>query len=265
MPFLTTNGARLHYLVKGEGPPLLMIAGLASDSASWAPVIERLSARYKTIIPDNRGVGRTQSDGPIALNDFVDDLIALLDHLSIRRTHICGHSMGGAIAMGIASQWPGRVADMVLAAAGPKLRPLSWAAIDALTTLREAGAPEEPWFRSFFTWLFKPDFFDDPRAVAAAIAMAQAYPLRQSAQDMRRQVDAMEGLDLRPALEAITARTLILRGRRDMLFPIEDQNPYAQLSSHQVRFLDAAAHSLHWDAPDAFCDALTTFLGEIAP
>ena len=49
----------VYYEIHGEGAPLLMIAGLASDSQSWQPIIADLASHYRLITVDNRGAGRT--------------------------------------------------------------------------------------------------------------------------------------------------------------------------------------------------------------
>ena len=84
---------------------------------------EPLSARYRTIAPDNRGVGRTRTqDGPIDIDVLADDCEALLDHLGIGRAHVLGHSMGGFVAQRLALRHPGLVHRLVLTAASRSTR-----------------------------------------------------------------------------------------------------------------------------------------------
>ncbi|CAG0973000.1 partial Putative non-heme bromoperoxidase BpoC, partial [Gammaproteobacteria bacterium] len=79
MPTLDLPDLSLHYEDRGSGPPLLLVAGLASDSFSWLPVATPLAARFRTIMPDNRGVGRTRpQDGPCSIDAIADDCAALL-------------------------------------------------------------------------------------------------------------------------------------------------------------------------------------------
>ncbi|MHA7873204.1 MAG: alpha/beta fold hydrolase, partial [Hyphococcus sp.] len=86
MPDISVNGITLHYETAGSGPPLLLIAGFASDCASWAPVAPLLAKRFTLIMPDNRGCGRTRTHGrKVAIDAMADDCAALLDHLSIER------------------------------------------------------------------------------------------------------------------------------------------------------------------------------------
>ncbi len=254
----------MHYQVAGDGPPLLLIAGFASDSGSWAPVTPRLSQSRRLIMPDNRGSGRTRGGGsPLALRDYAEDCIALIDQLGLRAVDIVGHSMGGAIAMEIASAWPARVRKLIVAASPPKANAHSRAVIESLTALREDGAPDEHWFRNFFCWIFARSFFDDPRAVDAAIAIAMRYPYKQSAVDMRRQCDSLKGADLTARLGAIAADTLALAGEHDLVYPLADvQKAYGNLPNIRCETIADAAHSLHWDQPEAFISAVLRFVGD---
>lgn len=262
MPHISVNGIDLFYSTLGDGPPLLMIGGLASDSASWAPITAALGSTHKLIMPDNRACGQTRDDGrKLTLRHYVDDMIALLDHLGLRSVDVLGHSMGGSIAMELSATRPDRINRVVLAASAPSLPRHSRAVIDSLAALREAGAPDEHWFRSFFCWLFHPDLFTDPRAVDAAIAMAMRYPFRQSVEAMRRQVDAMRDVDLANKINAISARGLVLAGERDLLFPSDlIEAAFAPYDNFQVKIIPGSAHSVHWDQPKEFSSSVLNFL-----
>ncbi|MEM8770944.1 MAG: alpha/beta fold hydrolase [Pseudomonadota bacterium] len=262
MPFLSVNGIDYHYRTDGDGPPLLLIAGLASDSASWAPVSGALAKTARLIMPDNRACGQTQANrGEVSLTAFADDCIALLDHLGVKSANVLGHSMGGAIAMELAATRPDRVNRLILCASAPKISARARQAIKSLADLRASEKATADWYRTFFCWLFAPAFFEDARAVDAAVAMAMAYPHRQSAADMRRQIDAMIGVDLTQKLHKIRANTLILAGQYDILFPACDiRNAYGALEDVEISIFENAAHSLHWDQPQVFCERVERFL-----
>ncbi len=262
MPDLSVNGISLHYETAGDGPPLVLIAGLASDGASWAPVTPFLAPHARAILPDNRGCGQTQiKHSAVTVEAMADDNIALLDHLEIEQTDMLGHSMGGVIAMAIAARRPDRLRRLVLSATTPAVPPHARLVIETLVSLREAGAPEEDWHRAFFHWLFHPPFFESEAAVAAAIAMARAYPHAQSPADMRRQVDALRAYDASTLPAQIKTETLILAGEGDLLFPPQMiAENFRSLKNHRVEILPDAAHSLQWDQPEAFASAVVRFL-----
>ena len=81
MPSTIVNGIDLYYEIHGKGAPLMLIAGLASDSQSWQPIMKDLSRNYRVITLDNRGVGRTKpSDINISIQKITDDCISLVRH-----------------------------------------------------------------------------------------------------------------------------------------------------------------------------------------
>ncbi len=83
MPTVPINGIELYYETLGEGPPLLLVAGLASDSQSWATVTADLAKGRRAILVDNRGVGRTRPWGaevsiPVMAEDCAPTWVASL-------------------------------------------------------------------------------------------------------------------------------------------------------------------------------------------
>ncbi|MEP6625712.1 MAG: alpha/beta hydrolase, partial [Acidimicrobiia bacterium] len=105
------DGMTIHYDVFGrrDGPPLLMIQGLGTDSRGWALQRLALGRRYRCITIDNRGVGRTgPAPEPYSLERMALDAIAVLDAEEIDRAHVMGASMGGVIAQIIGVLHPDR-------------------------------------------------------------------------------------------------------------------------------------------------------------
>ena len=261
MPVFSRSDADIHYEVTGDGPPLMLIAGLASDNASWGPVAPILSRQFTLIMPDNRGAGRTKTSASLSINAMAEDYAALLDHLEIERAHIVGHSMSGIIAMTLAATAPERIDRLVLAASCAKTPARAVSVIDTILLLREAGAPQEYWLRSFFHWLFKPAFFENKNAVDAAIALSVAYPYAQSVEDMRRQVDALRAYDASTLPAAIRTQILLLAGEHDLMFsPQEIKASFAEAPAARLNVLPGAAHSLYWDDPAGFSEAVCEFL-----
>src|ERR687897_2379071 len=116
MAIAEVNGQRLYYEVHGEGEPLLCVHGLACDTLAWIPQIHGFSAAYRTVIFDNRDVGRSSmAEEDYEIADMARDALALADQLGLDTFHLVGISMGGAIAQEIALQAPDRVRTLTLA------------------------------------------------------------------------------------------------------------------------------------------------------
>ena len=100
---------------RGDGPPVLLIAGLGDPAEAWTFQQEELSSRYRTIAFDNRGVGRSPlPDTPLTVEGMADDAATILDELGIDRADIVGFSGGSVTAQELAIRHPERVKSLVL-------------------------------------------------------------------------------------------------------------------------------------------------------
>ena len=142
----------LFYEECGNGVPLLLVAGLASDSLSWETVIPLLERDFRLIMPNNRGVGRTGlCDGmQVSINGMAQDCAALLESLGIEHCHVLGHSMGGFIALELARLHPQRVDSLILAATSYRSSRRNNRLFREIAEDRLAGLSDERWLRRFF-------------------------------------------------------------------------------------------------------------------
>src|SRR5262249_32818017 len=104
MPFLDLGKVRLHYLDEGDGAPLVLLHSLGGSSTMWAGIMPALRQRFRVIAPDLRGHGRSTQGIAAEVGLCADDIVCLLDHLGIGRSAFIGISMGGHIAMKIATR-----------------------------------------------------------------------------------------------------------------------------------------------------------------
>jgi pimeloyl-ACP methyl ester carboxylesterase len=115
MPFFRDEGLSIHYLERGRGEPLLLIHGLGCSGADWAFQVAVLERRFRVIIPDLPGSGHSlppRSEYTIA--GFAGALWKLMDHLGIAKANIVGFSLGGAVAIEMATLRPACVPRMGL-------------------------------------------------------------------------------------------------------------------------------------------------------
>ncbi|EEB83312.1 alpha/beta fold hydrolase [Roseobacter sp. GAI101] len=258
MPELSLPDVTLHYEVDGSGPPLLMIAGMVSDSASWAPLVPLLSPHFTLIRPDNRTTGRTVPvDAPVSVDLYARDCAALLTHLDIPRAHVIGHSMGGMIALELMHASPDTIASLTFAATAPIRLTRNLALFKALLTIRQSDAAPDTWLHAFFPWLFAPAVYDIPGAVDAAAAASLTYAHAQSVGGMAHQLNALEGYRPTALPSPLPVPTQALLAGDDMLIPLAmAQQALAGVTTHIV---SDAGHSIHWDAPQAVADHLKDF------
>jgi len=263
MPTFPHNGADLYYEVRGTGKPVMLVAGLAADSSFWLPVINDLAARCQIILIDNRGSGRTTPmDAASSIRTMADDCMALVGHLHVPKVTLVGHSMGGMVVQDCAIRYPQLIDKVVLAATAAVAMPrdndlfASWATLYATI---DRGL----WFRNLFYWVFSPRFFDKRTAVNALVQLATAYPYQQSAQALRNQVQAIAAFDCTRSLSAIQARTLVLAGTEDLLFPIAASAAFAKAIPHATfSAVEGSAHSIPPEFPQEFTRRVLDFLAD---
>src|SRR5437870_6821988 len=102
------------------------------------------------------------------------------------------------------------------------------------------------WFRNVFYWIFSARFFDDEKAVDESVRLAITYPYPQSARSFRLQADALAAFDSTHQLSNVRARTLVVAGGEDLLFPLELCRLFAdRIPGSSFATIDGAAHSIH--------------------
>jgi len=157
--FAHINEIALHYQEIGaaEGrPTLVFVNSLGTDFRIWRDVVVQLAGDARILTYDKRGHGLSGiGDAPYAMSDHVADLAGLLDHLEIRDAIICGVSVGGMIALGLADSRPDLVSKLILCDTAHKIgTPDFWneriARIEAGGIAGMADAILERWFTPAF-------------------------------------------------------------------------------------------------------------------
>jgi pimeloyl-ACP methyl ester carboxylesterase len=121
--FFDSDGVRIHYVVRGSGPPVLLVHGFSvSVPLNWQGpgIIDSLASRYTVIAPDLRGHGASDKphDPSAYGTKFVEDLVRLLDHLQVQRVHVVGYSLGAVITLNLLVRHPDRVESAVMGGGG---------------------------------------------------------------------------------------------------------------------------------------------------
>jgi len=262
MALLRIGDLKLYFEVHGNGDPLLLIAGLASDSQSWQPIIGELSRHYRVIVLDNRGVGRTSpSDVDMSIRLMSDDCIALMNHLGLTSVSILGHSMGGFVALDCAVRYPDYVDNLILAATSSANSQRNNALFSDWASYLESGMNQKLWFRNVFYWLFSRCFFENEKILNEAIRFSIEYPYPQSKEAFKKQVQAIAEFNCLQDLSNITSKTLVICGQEDLLFPPEESLVLSEkIPDSGFSFIEKAAHSIHFEYPQAFVKIILDFL-----
>lgn len=262
MATLKNGQAEIYYKTRGNGEPLLLIAGMASDSVSWATVIPKISKEFRLIAFDNRGIGRTKCPiSQITIEGIVDDAIALLNHLKIDKAHILGHSLGGFVAQHICIHHPERVNHIILAATSVSMSERNKSILNDWVKYWDDGMDMELWFRNLFYWIFSHRFFDSPDFVAENVNMAINYPYPQSLEQFRKQVEIINTFNCSAGISEIKNKALIISGVEDILFPTTEVfSAFSIFEKVKFVTIKNAAHAIFIENPEAFSNSIISFL-----
>lgn len=261
MPVLKHEAIELYYELHGSGPPLMLLAGLASDSQSWLTILPDLKKIFTLILLDNRGVGRSTQDCEISISLMADDAMALLNHLGIEKVSLLGHSMGGMVAQEFAVRYSGMLEKLVLASSTVRNLARNNRLFDDWATARETEVDQAAWFRTVFAWIFTDMFFENDQRVDDVIRYLLSYPWPQTAQGFRKQAQAIAAFEGTFLLRQITAPTLVVAAELDILMPLKASIALAgEIPGAQLTVIEQAAHSVHTEQPEAFVRQISTFL-----
>ncbi len=204
-----------------DAPVVVLSNSLGATRGMWDPQVPALAERYRVVTYDARGHGESPApEGPYALDDLVDDVLALLDRLGVRRAHVAGLSLGGMTAMRLAAREPARVDRLVALATSAKPDPQGF--LDRAAAARAGGtAPLAPTVVS--RWLTPGYAAEHPDLVARLEAMVagaddEGYALC---------CEVVAAVDLREDLGRITAPTLVVSGAEDPALPPPHQQAIA--------------------------------------
>jgi 3-oxoadipate enol-lactonase len=245
------DGVRLYHELHGphDADPLILLEGMGGDIPGWRRNIPHLARELRVIAYDFRGNGHSdEPPGPCTMATFVDDTLALLDHLGVRRAHVYGQSFGGMVAQELALGVPERVRTLILGCTDMGER----------TTVRADGATapkHEPWRA-----LYAPGFPDHhPEHVAEDLRAGAGQP--EHPVGRRRQWEAVQAFDSYDRVPQLRIPTLVLHGTEDRLIPAENGRRLAsRIPSAELVLLEGAGHVYHSEQAEAADAAVLGFI-----
>src|SRR5215467_6484612 len=195
-------GMQMYYEIRGEGEPLVLLHGGTGIGADWALIFKDPPKDYRLVVPDLRGHGRSTNPSlKFTIRQSALDVFALLDQLEVDRFKAIGMSLGAKTLLHMATRQPSRVEAMVLVSAAHYFPEQARAVMRQMTP---EGHTDEEW--EFMRRRHK----HGDEQIRALWRMSNAF--KDSYDDMNFTP---------PLLSTIIARTLIVHGDRDPLYPVE--------------------------------------------
>jgi pimeloyl-ACP methyl ester carboxylesterase len=249
----------------GDGVPVVLLHGFPLSAEIWTPIRTALEQAARLVTPDLRGFGSSDKpEGDYGMETLADDVVRLADRLEIERFVVGGHSMGGYVALRLASRHPGRLAGFVLissraGADSPEGRVRREAAVERIGRGEAAAFLDE-----FVPNLVGPSTRQRaPRLLAELRALAGEVPDHVLA-------GCLAGMRDRPDSSAVLARldvpALVIAGQEDGLVPPDEARAMAAaLPRARLAVIPQAGHTPSVERPIPTAEAILAFLREHFP
>ena len=244
------DGCRLYYETHGDASrePLMLLEGMGGDIPGWRRNIPHLADELFVIAYDFRGNGRSDApDEPMTMSTFVEDTVALLDHLGLDAAHVYGQSFGGMVAQVTALDRPERVRTLILAA--------THCGTEFFVPVK-AKVPKDKPHLTLYSEAFAREH---PDHVAEDMRIGSQQPQRPNAR--RRQWEAMQGFDVGARLWEIDRPTLVLHGTEDRTVAVENGYILAErIPNAELHLLEGAGHLYHSERAEEADEAVLDFI-----
>lgn len=271
---VTARGARIRFVEAGEGrgrTPVLLIHDFCATRDMWTSAMGKLSERFHVLAPDLPGFGASEKPDPqryaYGWEGFAGSLVDLVAAIGLGRIHVCGHGMGGGIALALAAQHPSLVNRLVLASAlvfPPQEHPLERAGrlplVGALIWRQALG-------RSLFRSYVQSTVYSGAARASAGRADDFYDVFNTPGARQAAHATLVAKADTRPLvahLPRVTADTLVIWGRDDQLAPVEHGRRLARELHGRFEVLECGRCPPD-EQPDVFASTVAGFLDAASP
>lgn len=257
MPYFENCGAQLYYEEMGSGQPLLFLHGASLDMRQWKQEATHFSKKYRVIILDARGHGKSSlPKGSVSPDVFWQDACGLLNHLNIEKAVICGLSLGGHTALQVAIHTPERVAGLILIGTPCtnkynmyericvpinrfflQIMPMSWIAYSLCSVLSRNNSETKVYIKDVVSSLDHDSF--------------------------NRVWKAVTSMESREGLSAIKCPTLILIGEFDTMTRRQQDYLHKNITSSSLHTIKNAHHGTNLDNPEQVAWEIDNFLNSL--
>ena len=253
-------GQKIQYTDTGTGPVVVLLHGLGGNSANWAFNVPALAQKFRVIVPDQVGFGR--SDKPLInyrVATYVDFLDKFLAGLKIERASLVGNSMGGWIAAAYTLKHPTKVERLVLADAAGFAPPKEF----DLSTLSGLNPSTREQTKMLAGMVFSNPLFKSDAAIDAMleqrISAGDGYTIQSLVESIHRGEDMLDG-----KLGGIKQPVLLIWGREDGLTTLarEGERFKREIPQAQLVVFDGCGHVPQVEKAAEFNAAVLKFLAQ---
>lgn len=257
----TADGLYWEEAGRADGEAVILSPGLGGSGGFWAPQMAALGKRYRIILYDHRGTGRSVRTltEPHSVDAMAEDIRIVLDAAKVKAAHVVGHAAGGLAGLALALKAPKRVKSLTVVNGWSRPDPHSARCFEARIELlkksgRRAFVRAQPIFLYPATWISE----NTERLDREEVHHLKAFP---SVDVVLKRIAAVVAFDIDARLPKITAPVLVSASRDDMLVPVTCSDRLAErLPNATLDVMDWGGHAMSVTDPERFNSALLTFL-----
>ena len=251
---------RLNFYSCGEGFPLVILHGLFGSSDNWQTLAKKLKAHFAIFAVDLRNHGNSPHDNDVSYPAVARDIAEFLDEQRLLEIFLLGHSMGGKVAMQLASEFPQRIRKLIVADIAPKtyarhhdrifaaMLALDLSQLKSRSEVDRALAPEvcDTALRQFLLKNISNDEGGRLKWKINLKALYENYSTLTAAP---------------PLIKPFEKPALFLRGdRSDYILPDDEPLIRKHFPAAEIITIQGAGHWLHAEKPQEFFEAVREFL-----
>lgn len=261
------NGLDYNVSLTGSGEALLLLHGFTGSMHTWDRFIPTLSQHFKIITVDLLGHGQTEA--PLdpkryAIEHAAADLIELLDKLKIEKAHLLGYSMGGRLALMLATQYPERFHSLILESSTPGIESKEERLNRVQSDDELANFIEENGIEAFINyWEDIPLFQTQKRVRLEERKKLRQLRLQNNERGLANSLRGM-GTGKQPSLwerlPLLTMPVLLIVGALDTKY-VQIAKQFAErVKQAQLQIVNEAGHTVHLEQSDTFLQLILNFL-----
>lgn len=270
MPYVNVNDTNLFYQERGQGPLAVFLHGFMMDHTLWLDQVAHLSETRRCVTIDQRGFGRSD---PIAvdvldIDDYADDVAALIEQLGEEQADLVGFSIGGTIALKTWDRHPERVRSLSILSTGfgppagttpPERPPGSQGTIEYL----EGNAEKAVFQGKQVLFLQFNDYIFGPSGGRASLMARARYKSMFEGTRADMQVATFRTMqkshDLRSIFERVDVPIQLVAGELDIFTPDMAREVAGHNANASVTVLDGVGRLAPIENPQDYSDALGEF------
>lgn len=246
------TAGEIYYFASKNGddrPALILIHGAGGMHLHWPYTLRRLT-HYRVFAPDLPGHGKSEGLGKQSIDKYAEALAAWMDQVGIEKAVLAGHSMGGAIAQTMATQYADKVRALILISTGAKLA-VNPHLLEVLSTPSTTSTAID----MILKWSWSPE------TNGKLIAKIREQMLSTRSAVLYGDFLACSKFDLTQKLGKIKVPTLVIAGDNDKMTPIDvNRQLETGIKNAQLEVIPNGAHMVMLEKPDAVGDVAFNFL-----